>query len=55
MKTAQLKRDLKDIKVSMSEIENLGTAQTNPARHHPSIDDLRGLSSEATIRQLKEK
>lgn len=55
MKTAQLKRDLKDIKVSMSEIENLGTAQTNQARHHPSIDDLRGLSSEATIRQLKEK
>ncbi|XP_032598806.1 NAD(+) hydrolase sarm1 isoform X1 [Drosophila grimshawi] len=54
MKAAAVKRDLTDIKMSMSEIERLTAAPTQ-TRHHPSIDDLKGLNSEDTITQLKKK
>ncbi|XP_062127931.1 NAD(+) hydrolase sarm1 isoform X3 [Drosophila sulfurigaster albostrigata] len=54
MKAAAVKRDLTDIKMSMSEIERL-TAAPPQARHHPSIDDLKGLNSEDAITQLKKK
>ncbi|XP_034480546.1 sterile alpha and TIR motif-containing protein 1-like isoform X1 [Drosophila innubila] len=54
MKAAAVKRDLTDFKMSMSELDRL-TAAPTPARHHPSIDDLKGLSSEDTISVLKKK
>ncbi|XP_064548195.1 NAD(+) hydrolase sarm1 isoform X1 [Drosophila montana] len=54
MKAAAVKRDLNDIKMSMSEIKTLTGAPTQ-ARHHPSIDDLKGFNSEDTITQLKKK
>ncbi|KAH8402840.1 hypothetical protein KR222_002656 [Zaprionus bogoriensis] len=55
MKAAAVKRDLTDIKKSMSRLESLAAEPTTPARHHPSIDDLKVLSSEDTISQLKKK
>ncbi|KRG06117.1 uncharacterized protein Dmoj_GI13152, isoform F [Drosophila mojavensis] len=56
MKAAAVKRDLTDIKVSMSEIEKLTAApKPAPTRNHPSIDDLKGRNSEYTIEKLKNK
>ncbi|XP_017842312.2 sterile alpha and TIR motif-containing protein 1 isoform X1 [Drosophila busckii] len=58
MKAAAVKRDLTDIKMSMSEIERLTGASTAPTtRQYPSIDDLKTMhhGDHSTITQLKNK